>query len=80
MDEAQNRPQSSMFVRMFSRAGAKGGSSGQFIRATLPYSCADISIIIVSRAFGFVADKDILEHIYAMTLVTLQRWSCRDRH
>jgi DNA-directed RNA polymerase beta subunit len=39
------------------------GSSGQYIRATLPYIRADIPIIIVFRALGFVADKDILEHI-----------------
>lgn len=63
MAEAQNRPPSSMFVRMLSRASAKGGSSGQFIRATLPYIRSDIPIIIVFRALGFVADKDILEHI-----------------
>ncbi|XP_039830932.1 DNA-directed RNA polymerase II subunit RPB2-like isoform X2 [Panicum virgatum] len=63
MAENQNRPASSMFVRMLSRAGAKGGSSGQHIRATLPYIRADIPIIIVFRALGFVADKDILEHI-----------------
>ena len=37
MSEAQNKPSSSMFIRMLSRASAKGGSSGQFIRATLPY-------------------------------------------
>lgn len=39
------------------------GSSGQYIRATLPYIRTDIPIIIVFRALGFVADKDILEHI-----------------
>lgn len=39
------------------------GSSGQYIRATLPYIRADIPIIIVFWALGFVADKDILEHI-----------------
>jgi DNA-directed RNA polymerase II subunit RPB2 len=39
------------------------GTSGQYIRATLPYIRADIPIIIVFRALGFVADKDILEHI-----------------
>ncbi|KAG0488467.1 hypothetical protein HPP92_007278 [Vanilla planifolia] len=63
MAENQNRPASSMFVRMLSRTSAKGGSSGQYIRATLPYIRADIPIIIVFRALGFVADKDILEHI-----------------
>lgn len=95
MAESQNRPPSTMFVRMLSRAGAKGvsglylkcfdckllfgcfgylqimtsfyvqlqGSSGQYIRCTLPYIKSDIPIIIVFRALGFVADKDILEHI-----------------
>ncbi|KAL5989452.1 DNA-dependent RNA polymerase II [Asimina triloba] len=95
MAESQNRPPSSMFVRMLSRASAKGvsflyqlvmhlmflqklrprfanlqailsdvqGSSGQYIRATLPYIRTEIPIIIVFRALGFVADKDILEHI-----------------
>ncbi|KAL0305745.1 UNVERIFIED_CONTAM: DNA-directed RNA polymerase II subunit RPB2 [Sesamum radiatum] len=41
----------------------QGGSSGQYIRATLPYIRTEIPIIIVFRALGFVADKDILEHI-----------------
>ncbi|KAJ7556830.1 hypothetical protein O6H91_05G100400 [Diphasiastrum complanatum] len=63
MAETQNKPASSMFVRMLSRAGAKGGSSGQYIRATLPYIRTEIPIIVVFRALGFVADKDILEHI-----------------
>ncbi|WZZ25172.1 hypothetical protein YC2023_008573 [Brassica napus] len=63
MAENQNRPPSTMFVRMLARASAKGGSSGQYIRCTLPYIKAEIPIIIVFRALGFVADKDILEHI-----------------
>lgn len=94
MAESQNRPPSTMFVRMLARTSSKGvmnlivaillfclccmfylygfclwafillqGSSGQYIRATLPYIRAEIPIIIVFRALGFVADKDILEHI-----------------
>ncbi|XP_020398478.1 leucine aminopeptidase 2, chloroplastic [Zea mays] len=39
------------------------GSSGQYVCATLPYIRANIPIIIVFRALGFVADKGILEHI-----------------
>ncbi|KAG2291482.1 hypothetical protein Bca52824_038151 [Brassica carinata] len=61
MAENQNRPPSTMFVRMLS--GSKGGSSGQYIRCTLPYIKKEIPIIIVFRALGFVADKDILERI-----------------
>ncbi|GER53278.1 DNA-directed RNA polymerase family protein [Striga asiatica] len=39
------------------------GSSGQYIRATLPYIRTEIPIIIVFRALGLQADKDILERI-----------------
>lgn len=39
------------------------GFSGQYIRATLPYIRTEIPIVVVFRALGFVADKDILEHI-----------------
>lgn len=37
------------------------GSSGQYIRTTLPFIRTEIPIIILFRALGFVADKDILE-------------------
>ncbi|KAJ0456154.1 DNA-directed RNA polymerase II subunit RPB2 [Helianthus annuus] len=63
MPESQNRPPSPMFVRMLSRTSAKGGSSGQCIRATLPYIRTEIPIAIVFRALGFVDDKVILQHI-----------------
>ncbi|CAN0852840.1 DNA-directed RNA polymerase II subunit 2 [Linum grandiflorum] len=61
--ESRNRPPSTMFVRMLSRAGAKEGSTGQYIKATLPYIKTEIPIITVFRALGFVADEDILEQI-----------------
>ncbi|KAK9223800.1 hypothetical protein WN944_012247 [Citrus x changshan-huyou] len=63
MAESQNRPPSTIFVRMLSRTSAKGGSSGQYIHATLPYIRTEIPIIILFRALGFTADEDILEHI-----------------
>ncbi|CAK9148633.1 unnamed protein product [Ilex paraguariensis] len=63
VSESQNKSPSGMFVRMLARTSAKGGSSGQYIRATLPYIRTEIPIVIVFRALGFVADKDILEHI-----------------
>ncbi|KAF6145426.1 hypothetical protein GIB67_032549 [Kingdonia uniflora] len=63
MAESQNRPPSSMFVRMLSAASAKGGSLVQYVRATLPYIRTEIPIVIVFRALGFVADRDILEHV-----------------
>ncbi|KAH9748686.1 DNA-directed RNA polymerase II subunit 2 [Citrus sinensis] len=63
MAESQNRPPSTIFVPMLSRTSAKGGSSGQYIHATLPYIRTEIPIIILFRALGFTADEDILEHI-----------------
>ncbi|KAG7673734.1 hypothetical protein Ndes2437B_g01899 [Nannochloris sp. 'desiccata'] len=53
---------STMAVKMLSRAGAKKGS-GQAVRVAIPYVRSDIPILILFRALGFVADRDILEHI-----------------
>ncbi len=53
---------SSLSIKMMAK-GADKGSSGQVIRATIPYIKSDIPIVIVFRALGIVADKDILEHI-----------------
>lgn len=63
MAEKQNRPPSACFIRMLTKPPAKSGISGRVIRATLPYIKAEIPIIVVFRALGFVADKDILEHV-----------------
>jgi DNA-directed RNA polymerase II subunit RPB2 len=40
-----------------------GRGLGGTLRVTIPYIRQDIPIIIVFRALGFVADRDILEHI-----------------
>ncbi|GBG89761.1 hypothetical protein CBR_g49614 [Chara braunii] len=63
MAENQNRPGSSMFVRMLGRSPAREGPSGPTIKVTVPYIRQEVPIIVVFRALGFVADKDILEHI-----------------
>lgn len=35
----------------------------QAIRATLPYIKSDVPILIIFRALGLTADKDILQHV-----------------
>lgn len=42
---------------------AKGNTDAGTIRVALPHIKADIPVIIVFRALGFVADKEILQHI-----------------
>lgn len=60
--EAGSKPTSTMYVKMLSKAAARGGV-GASITCTIPYIRTDIPIIIVFRALGFTADKEILEHI-----------------
>ena len=50
---------------MMARGGQniKKSAIGQRIVAILPYIKQEIPIMIVFRALGFVADRDILEHI-----------------
>ena len=38
-------------------------AAGSSIRAQLPYVIQDVPVVIVFRALGFVADRDVLEHI-----------------
>ncbi len=54
-----------MWVNMLARGGTniKKSAIGQRIVGILPYIKQEIPIMIVFRALGFVADRDILEHI-----------------
>jgi len=63
--EHSSRPTSTLWVNMMARGGAnvKKSAIGQRIVAILPYIKQEIPIMIVFRALGFVADRDILEHI-----------------
>ncbi|GAU92991.1 hypothetical protein RvY_04994 [Ramazzottius varieornatus] len=63
--ENSSRPASTMWVNMLARSGqnVRKTAMGQRIVAILPYIKQEIPIIIVFRALGFVADRDILEHI-----------------
>jgi len=59
--ERGSRAASSCVMRQLHAVGAKDAPGP--IRCTLPYIRTDIPIFVVFRALGFVADKDILEHI-----------------
>ncbi|KDD76893.1 domain 6 of RNA polymerase Rpb2 [Helicosporidium sp. ATCC 50920] len=62
--EGSSRRSSSMSVTMLARGGdGRRGGAGSVLRAQIPYVKADIPILVVFRALGFVADRDILEHI-----------------
>jgi len=58
--EQSSRTPSSLVVRMLSRGDQ---SSGQCMRVQLPYIRKEIPILVLFKAMGFVADKEILEHI-----------------
>ena len=61
--DGSSRNSSSMAVKMLSR-GARGPTGlGQTIVVNVPYIRSDIPILVLFRALGFEADKDILEHI-----------------
>ena len=53
---------SPLYVKMLART-AERGTTGQYIRAQIPYIRQDIPIVVVFRALGIVADKDIIDHI-----------------
>eukprot|EP01117_Protostelium_nocturnum_P006789 TRINITY_DN2438_c0_g1_i4.p1 TRINITY_DN2438_c0_g1~~TRINITY_DN2438_c0_g1_i4.p1 ORF type:complete len:1174 (-),score=395.88 TRINITY_DN2438_c0_g1_i4:61-3582(-) len=57
--ETGSRPTSTFYVKMLHSSGGKPNC----MRATIPYIRQDIPIIIVFRALGYVADKDILERV-----------------
>ncbi|RDD41968.1 DNA-directed RNA polymerase II subunit RPB2 [Trichoplax sp. H2] len=63
--ENSSRPTSTLWVSMLARGGGTSKKSviGQKIVAAIPYVNQEIPIMVVFRALGFVADRDILEHI-----------------
>lgn len=63
--ENSSRPTSTLWVNMLARGGQniKKSAIGQRIVGILPYIKQEIPIMIVFRALGFVADRDILEHV-----------------
>ena len=63
--EHSSRPTSTLWVNMLAKGGTniKKSAIGQRIVAILPYIKQEIPVMIVFRALGFVADRDILEHV-----------------
>ncbi|ORX93496.1 beta and beta-prime subunits of DNA dependent RNA-polymerase [Basidiobolus meristosporus CBS 931.73] len=51
-----------VLVKMLASNTSKG-ISGQYIRVNLPYIKQEIPVVIVFRALGILADKDILQYI-----------------
>mmetsp|Transcript_40541 Transcript_40541/g.53359 ORF Transcript_40541/g.53359 Transcript_40541/m.53359 type:complete len:1186 (+) Transcript_40541:199-3756(+) len=60
--EQGGRPPSTLYMQMYTKGG-RGAVEGNQIRATLPYIRTDVPVVVIFRALGFVADRDILEHI-----------------
>lgn len=58
------RPTSTIYLQMYRKAlRTNEGAQGKQIRTTLPYIRQDVPVVIVFRALGFVADKEIVERI-----------------
>ena len=60
--ENSTRPTSTLYLQMYHKGG-KGAIEGNQIRSTLPYIRTDIPVVVIFRALGYVADRDIIEHV-----------------
>ncbi|KNC80151.1 DNA-directed RNA polymerase II subunit RPB2 [Sphaeroforma arctica JP610] len=60
--ETGRQPAQSLFVTLMARSSGRD-KVGQTVESTLPYIKAAVPCVVVFRALGFVADRDILEHI-----------------
>eukprot|EP00842_Homolaphlyctis_polyrhiza_P001918 jgi/Hompol1/2727/HPOL_003044-RA len=61
--ETGSKVASTLFIKRMALKSGETGGSGQPIRTSLPYIKTDIPIMVVFRALGVLADRDILEHI-----------------
>lgn len=60
--EQVGRPVSTLTLQMYHKGG-RGAIEGNQIRSTLPYIRTDVPVVIIFRALGLVADRDIIEHV-----------------
>ena len=60
--ENSTRPVSTLYIQMYHKGG-RGSIEGNQIRSTLPYIRTDVPVVIIFRALGYVADRDIIEHV-----------------
>lgn len=60
--ENSTRPVSTLYIQMYQKGG-RGSIEGNQIRSTLPYIRTDVPVVIIFRALGYVADRDIIEHV-----------------
>jgi DNA-directed RNA polymerase II subunit RPB2 len=60
--ENSTRPVSTLYIQMYQKGG-RGTIEGNQIRSTLPYIRTDVPVVVIFRALGYVADRDIIEHV-----------------
>jgi DNA-directed RNA polymerase II subunit RPB2 len=60
--ENSTRPVSTLYIQMYHKGG-RGAIEGNQIRSTLPYIRTDVPVVVIFRALGYVADRDIIEHV-----------------
>jgi len=61
--ETGARPTSTMYVQMYASSSIKEATSGHQIHAVIPYVRQSIPVVILFRALGTTADREILERI-----------------
>lgn len=59
-NESSNKVPSQFSIKLMNKAKS---SHEQVIRANLPYIKSDVPVVVLFRAMGFVADRDIISHV-----------------
>mmetsp|Transcript_19710 Transcript_19710/g.35063 ORF Transcript_19710/g.35063 Transcript_19710/m.35063 type:complete len:1222 (-) Transcript_19710:61-3726(-) len=61
--ETGARPTSTMYVQMYAGMSIREATAGNQIHVVIPYVRQSIPVVVLFRALGIVADRDILERI-----------------